>query len=1415
MTDYDLGKARGRIVIEHDERGFRKAEGANDKLATSAHRVAEGFIDAEKAQEDYEKQVKKTQQAEENLKKKQAEAQKALNRLNEAQALANRLKEEGKTKTERYKQAQEAAAKAQNRYSEAVNEAASAEGRLNSEVSKADKAFRQLDQALQQNSRQIDDVTKKLSGMNNALDKTQKLKKIKLDVDDKSALDKLKNLRKEHAALIRQLTSVKSLGTGTLKVSAIGAGGTALGGLAGLAGGGLTGFGVNGIMATVQAMGQLSGLAGLLPVVFGNLAATIGTTVIAFQGMGDAMDAIASNDAEKFAEALKNMSTNGKEFAFALNDLYPALEEFQKVVQDNFFKGLADEIRVLAQQYMPLLQNTFGGFANILNGTLRDLADWAKQSGVFADIQVIMENLKLTMGTLAPTARMLADIFLDITKVSSDFGFSIAASFQDAVKQFRDFINTARADGSLAQWIKTGIDSFKSLMGSIRNFAEAFGRIFQIQNQYGGGFFGFLERISAAFNKWTQSAEGNAALNAFFSSITKMADALTPVLASLATIVIGQIIPMFADFGTAIQPGLLAFFNGFSEALKILAPVMQQMAGPMNQLLTALGQSFAAIMKELGPQLPKIFQAFTDAILALLPHLPDIVKEIGQLATGFMEWMPFIAENIGDILPWLLQLADVILQIATVLTSAGILIVRWIGDIATSFDDLWNVLVDAFKTAGEELTKGWSWFFEQLGGLKDKLFKWFEELPGKAMESGRKIIEDLMTGMLDKLGPLGKVAKIVADAVSDYLPHSPAKKGPFSGSGWAKPRGEKLAQDFADGISGGSNEAVVAGGKLSKATESGIHQFVKDMLEFSSFGQNITKLFSDIANNIFTIGQIATKDPITGDSVFGKTWKRTVSDAELQRQQQDKIFKDQAARDQKAAEDAAKMLRPGLIQPKVDNDVPLRDTGYTGDQALLSRVPKTLRYSQKAGEDDLTKGLGDCTSSIEDLINIMDNRPTGGGRNMYTGNANEFLTARGFLPTDKLVPGAFNVGFYHNGGSDGHMQATLPGGTNWNLGGTMSAAAGGLSGGGAFDPNMPFTTHYYRPVSGGSPMNLDPALGANDQFQQMNDTLNEIAGSTADSAQAQDQIINTFRAQNPALEAAIQAAKNPNSTDAQVTDSLNTISRYSMEQRKQDNAQSRYIADGLDSMANTLAGDRGMTQQSADPFQQAQTVISGAFGLIGDGFKIFDATMKSIDSAAAISETLVRGVQNTEDIYNIVDQFQSFIELAGTISQGISDGLAFAGTLAAASGGSDGGGAAAALQAASAVAGVVTSVIQTVNAAIDLGQEAYRIGSKYVGKMLSFMVGGGNGSLLGDVKFLLDKSNMTLQTWSGDNPSDKRSFGVPSWLSFGQQTGGQQQGKIRDLNMYIGPGTDPNEAMNAAMWSIKTDQNGVYSGSGY
>ncbi|OIN79350.1 phage tail protein [Mycobacterium malmoense] len=474
--------------------------------------------------------------------------------------------------------------------------------------------------------------------------------------------------------------------------------------------------------------------------------------------------------------------------------------------------------------------------------------------------------------------------------------------------------------------------------------------------------------------------------------------------------------------------------------------------------------------------------------------------------------------------------------------------------------------------------------------------------------------------------------------------------------------------------------------------------------------------------------------------------------------------------------------------------------GYTSDAALLANVPAG-RYLQTQAAD-LLKGIGDCSSAVEDLINMMDGVSTA-GRQMSTANAAQWLTAHGFLPTNTPVPGAFNVGF-----NSEHMQATLPGGTPFNWGTDAAAAARGIGGTGAFDPA--FTQHFYRPASGwlpgAAPGGATPSTGYPDvdnALKALNDTQNK-------QLTVNDRLLQAYLQGNPALADQINAAKTPGASDQQVLAALNGISTTITGLKTQDAIGNKNTIDALQSAQSQIAQQQGFTQAPSIASTISQ-VASGASNIASSVIQTIQSTLQAMSSTQDIADRLVYGIRNTEDINKVIDDVQSYITLASNIAGTVGQVLSTIGGIVGAGGSSDpsGGsqGASMALSAAGQIAQLISGALQGVNAAIDFGQQIYHIAGTYVGRALSVLTAGLGGTpLMGNVRFLLNKNTGQLITYSEDNPQNQNALTVPSWLNQTYDYGGGRNPNpgIGSLTIYAGPGASAAQLFNHANWAAAT-----------
>jgi hypothetical protein len=72
-------------------------------------------------------------------------------------------------------------------------------------------------------------------------------------------------------------------------------------------------------------------------------------------------------------------------------------------------------------------------------------------------------------------------------------------------------------------------------------------------------------------------------------------------------------------------------------------------------------------------------------------------------------------------------------------------------------------------------------------------------------DKGVSLVQGFINGIRAMIGRVRDVASSVVNAVTDFLPGSPAKKGPLSGRGYALLRARRMMDDFASGLEDGSS----------------------------------------------------------------------------------------------------------------------------------------------------------------------------------------------------------------------------------------------------------------------------------------------------------------------------------------------------------------------------------------------------------------------------------------------------------------------------------------------------------------------------------------------------------------------------------------------------------------------------------
>ena len=795
-----------------------------------------------------------------------------------------------------------------------------------------------------------------------------------------------------------------------------------------------------------------------------------------------------SSSAQKAKDAMAGLSPNAQALVNTMVGLTPTLQAFKFAIQDAFTANLGPMLQNTVNTILPAIQPGLTRIAGAFNTVFQNVGSWLTDPKNVAMIQGMIDNIATAFQNLAPAVRPLMDALGTLTSVGASFLPGLASQLADAATRFGKFIQDAAASGSLQKFIQGGIDAINTIAP-------------------------LIPKLIGDFEKFAPI--GEKTLPSVVDAIGKIADGITNIMTSG----IGQFLALTLgpSFGTVevATASLSGTINILSAAFGWLRDVGRDLHGWFDRLKSII---------------PEMANLVTSVLLPVFQPVLDKIKELTgiDIKAGWHNAIESMKIDFDNLKNFVVQHADVIKT--AILTMFGI--PPWLQELIKKFS--------TNTTSGQPVpepppggpapaappgtpppggpapqpgTPEWDKAPKYPGAPMDNRNMivgtnipyvappGFIEpgAPGpQPSSSGPSLPRDRAGNPIQPAPPAGPAPAAPPGTPPEGVPPPltpPGAPAPASSTGTPVFVTNWPAGGYGGGGGGGGGAAapvapaagdtpLVAALKTAGFTPEQIRLiqgfaqvegpnpsgvptlgFPDNEIGGSDLQTHVNALKRQFADRASVAGPF----PTGGTDLAQAQWMAKlvgqggIVDYHGDQQPADYVQRVVAAMQGFPAAGAPTPATPGAPTP----------TGaYPGDTALLAHVPSGQYLQTQAA--DLTQGIGDCSSAVEDLINLM-NGVTTAGRNMSTGNAAQWLTAHGFVATNQPMPGTFQVGF-----NPEHMQATLPGGTNFNWGSSASAAAGGVGGTGAWDPA--FTSHYYLPGSstttagGAGPVVLNPNI---------------------------------------------------------------------------------------------------------------------------------------------------------------------------------------------------------------------------------------------------------------------------------------------------------------------------------------------------
>ena len=712
------------------------------------------------------------------------------------------------------------------------------------------------------------------------------------------------------------------------------------------------------VASVVQTLANVAPAAGVAVTGLAAVKLAQGTIKLAAVGMEDALSAaLDPSKAEEFNEALEKLSPSAREFATTVRDMGPALREVQQSVQEEVFRGLADNLDRTAKSVLPVLRTNLLNSATALGdmaagalGAAKELADSGTLGKALGSASTGLRNLSglpgVVVTALGQIAAAAGPSFESLTSGAAHAAARIGQNLSDAFES-----------GEMQDAIETAMDLLGQLLTVGSNVGKIIGGIFSAVPEGGGGLIGTLEQITGAIADVVNTASVQDGLKSLFETMGTIASTVAPLLATallavapvisalgppVQTLVevlgaaLGPVIEalgpvlqvvaeaagelivaasplltLFGDLVTALLPVAMPLFEALSTIFADIAPLIQTVA---DILLSALGPILA--------EMPAFVQPFADLLVqlaeTLLPVLADLLVQLGpslgQLGAAFAELLVAAAPIltafgqlavliISNVLPAIQPLIDIAISLATTLatilagtiTNVLVPVLTFVGKLLTGdFSGAWQMAKDAVTSAASWIGEKATAIGSAVGQGVGAAITWLQGMPGRAASALASLTSFVV-------GPAVKAGLALATAIRDKV------------------------QDAVEWVKGLPGRAQKALGSLGSV--------------LWNAGKSLIQGFIDGISSMFS----AVKDKLGGLTDNLTSWKGP------------------PAKDAKILTPAGKLLIEGFIKGIDDSTAKLK--------ARLQSLTKALPSNVKSGYG---KQLKAATAQLENLVARRD-----------------------------------------------------------------------------------------------------------------------------------------------------------------------------------------------------------------------------------------------------------------------------------------------------------------------------------------------------------------------------------------------------------------------------------------------------------
>lgn len=394
---------------------------------------------------------------------------------------------------------------------------------------------------------------------------------------------------------------------------------------------------------------------------------------------------------------------------------------------------------------------------------------------------------------------------------------------KDELASFQEWLKTDEVQAWATEFGKSVGDAFSGLLDAIKGVIEWWGNLDPGMQGFLLGLLGFAVAIGPILIVVGKIAVGVGAVIKVIGILMPIVRGISLAFGAFNLILAANPLILIAMLVIALVGAMIYFFTQTEQGKEIWANFTQFLSEAWTNITTFLQEAWA-----------NITQFFTDFGTNIETGWNDLWTGVGAFFTGIWEgiktafnaalqWLVDLFLN-WTLLGLIIQHWDSIVQVFTdvwnniktsvsdSINNVSTTISNVLTGITTTWTDAWNSVASFVSEIWSNITTGirdgWNGVADFLGSIPGKVKDFFSGIGTWLVDSGKSLltgfVDGITSGFNNAMGAIGDGLT----AIRDFFPFSPAKDGPFSGTGWVAFAGESVGETFLGSMAAGMKSNI-------------------------------------------------------------------------------------------------------------------------------------------------------------------------------------------------------------------------------------------------------------------------------------------------------------------------------------------------------------------------------------------------------------------------------------------------------------------------------------------------------------------------------------------------------------------------------------------------------------------------------